>query len=427
MKNEIIVFSKEYYYLKPINKSGGNKMIKQDYKYIIIGAGVAGAKAIEGIRQIDKEGDILLIGSERQLPYDRPPLTKKLWTGKKKVKDIFVHDEKFYEVNKVDRLLGTMITGLDAPKHEILDQAGNIYHYEKLLIATGGIPKIPPIPGDSLGGIYYYRYLTDYARLRAEIGEKKTVLIVGGGFIGSELAASLKINKVDVTMIFPEDYISQKILSRSLGMHLQEEYIKRGVKIHSNDIPVSFEKINGKFITLTRNGKRIISDILIVGIGMIPAIGFVEASGIELNNGIIVNEFLQSSDEDVYAAGDCANFPYTVLNEHTRVEHWDNAINQGLCAGRNMAGAMDPYLHIPYFFSDLFENSYEAVGNIDSKLEINACWEKENEKGIILYHKGGKLQGVMMYNIFGKIDLAREWLKEGEVVEEQILCEAVSR
>jgi len=389
-------------------------MAERDYRYVIIGGGLAGGSAVEGIRKQDADGSILLICGEKHLPYDRPPLTKKLWFGKKQVEEIFLHDQQWYAAHGVDAALATEVTSLDPARRTLTASNGGTYRYDKLLLATGGTPRRLDIPGGDLDGICYYRYLDDYLKTRSAAAEGKSAVVVGGGFIGSEIAAALNINKLEVTMVYPGPYLVDRVFPEYLGRALQELYRSRGVAILSGDAPTSFEKAGGRFLTTTRNGKRIESDLLIVGIGIVPTMNLAQAAGLTIENGVAVNELLQSSTPDIYAAGDVACFPYQALGKRMRVEHWDNAINQGLHAGRNMAGAGEPFTYMPYFFSDLFEFGYEAVGDVNSKLETFADWHKENDTGVIYYLSEGKVRGAMMCNVWEKVEAARELIRRGE-------------
>jgi len=396
-------------------------MGEQAYAYIIVGGGLAGASAVEGIRERDRTGAILLIGSEKHLPYDRPPLSKKLWSGKKKVADIFVHDREFYDRNGVTVTSGLLVTSLDAGRKTAAADDGKTYRFQKLLLATGGAPRTLSIPGGAIEGICYFRTLDDYLRLRAESSEGKSAVVIGGGFIGSEIAAALVLNKLDVTMIFPDPYLVARVFPDYLGKALMDRYVARGVKVLAGDLPASFEKRSGKFITQTQRGVKLESDLVIAGIGIAPSVELARDAGLQTGNGIIVNEHLQTSDPDIYAAGDNAFFPYQALGGRTRVEHWDNALNQGKWAGRNMAGAREPYTYMPYFFSDLFEFGYEAVGEVDARLETFADWQKENDTGVIYYLRDGKLRGAMMCNVWDKVDAARELIRKGELVTKESL------
>jgi NADPH-dependent 2,4-dienoyl-CoA reductase/sulfur reductase-like enzyme len=391
-------------------------MAGQAYTYIIIGGGLAGASAVEGIREADKNGGILLLGSEKHLPYDRPPLTKKLWFGKKKVEEIFLHDENFYDQNGVSVVSGVTVTSLDAAKKAVAASDGKQYRYQKLLLATGGVPRTLPIPGGNLPGICYFRTLDDYLRLRQESTEGNSAVVIGGGFIGSEIAAALAVNKVSVTMIFPGGHLVGRVFPAYLGRAIQNEYVSRGIKILANEKPSAFAKSGNRFTTYTMSGETIESDMIIAGIGIAPETHLAREAGLETGDGIVVNEYLQTSNPDVFAAGDNAYFPYQALGIKTRVEHWDNALNQGKNAGRNMAGAAEPYAYMPYFFSDLFEFGYEAVGEVDSRLETFADWQKENDTGVIYYLKGGRVRGAMMCNVWDRVEAARELIRKGEVM-----------
>ncbi len=400
-------------------------MAEKNYTYLIVGGGLAGAFAAQGIRELDTKGSILLIGNEKHLPYDRPPLSKKLWFGKKKVEEIFLHDQNYYNQNGIHIKLGIRIIELDSKGKAAKDETGNSYRYEKLLLATGGIPRTLPIPGGNLEGVCYYRYLDDYLRIRKEAKEGKSAVVIGGGFIGSEIAAAFNINKVNVTMIFPEPYLIQRVFPDYLGKAIQQHYIERGIKILNGDKPSSLGKNGDKFLTRTSNGKQVESDLLIVGIGIMPATDLAQQAGLKVGNGIVVNDYLQTSEPNIYAAGDNAFFPYQALGQNMRIEHWDNAVNQGKWAGRNMAGAHEQFDYMPYFFSDLFEFGYEAVGEVDSQLETFADWQKENDTGVIYYLKEGKVRGLMMCNVWGKVDAARELIKKGERVRPENLAGAI--
>ncbi len=336
-----------------------------------------------------------------------------------------MHDWSFYDQNQIQLMLSTKVVSLDVKNKTIGDDQGKKYRYQKLLLATGGVPRTLPLAGGDLAGICYYRFLDDYLRIKKEAKEGKSALIVGGGFIGSEIAAALNINKIDVTMIFPEPYLVQRIFPERLGQAIQQHYLQKGVKILNADKPVSIVRKESKFLTRTNRGKQIESDLLIIGIGIKPAVDLAVRAGLKTENGIAVNEYLQTSQPDVYAAGDNALFPYQALGQDMRMEHWDNALNQGKWAGRNMSGDKAPYDYMPYFYSDLFEFGYEAVGEIDSRLETFADWQKENDTGVIYYLKDGKVRGAMMCNVWEKVDMARGLIKTGRQVKPEDLRGAI--
>jgi 3-phenylpropionate/trans-cinnamate dioxygenase ferredoxin reductase subunit len=389
-------------------------MSGQKFEYIVAGGGLAGASAVEGIREIDKSGAVLLVGAETDLPYDRPPLTKKLWFGKKKVEEIFVHDRSYYDQNDVTLSLGRRLVSLDAAGRTVTDDRGGRYGYEKLLLATGGNPRRLTIPGGDLDGICHYRYLPDYVRIKGEAREGKSAIVVGGGFIGSEIAAALATHEVNVTMVFPEPYLCSRVFTPSLGKAINSLYLGHGVTLLAGERPVSIAREREKFALRTTTGGEIVADMVIVGVGITPNIELGAQAGLSIGDGLIVNEYLETSAPRVFAAGDVASFPYLALGRRARVEHWDNAVTQGKWAGRNMAGARTPYSHMPYFYSDLFEFGYEAVGDVDSRLETFADWKKPNDTGVIYYLKEGRVRGAMMCNVWEKVDAARGLIQKAE-------------
>jgi NADPH-dependent 2,4-dienoyl-CoA reductase/sulfur reductase-like enzyme len=377
------------------------------YDYVIIGGGLAGASAAEGIREVDTKGSVLLIGSEPRLPYHRPPLTKGLWSGKKKLEDIFVRNEDFYTGQNIDVRHGVKAISLDPTAKSVTDGDGREYRFGKLLLATGGVPNRLRIPGGDLEGVIYYRFLDDYLNLSPLVKEGKSVVVIGGGFIGTEIAAALCQRNLNVTMVFPETYPCSRIFPGSVGIHVLEEYRHRGITVLTGDAPSEIEKRNISFLVKTNRGQTLDTDFVIAGIGITPSAELAQAAGLAVGDGITVNSFLQTSHPDIYAAGDNAQFTEQQFMTAVRVEHWDNALNQGKCAGRNMAGAREPYAYMSYFFSDLFDFGYEAVGRIDSRLETHADWQKENEKGIVYYLMDGVIHGMLMCNVWGKVDAAR--------------------
>jgi len=397
----------------------------QEYPYVIVGAGLGGVSAAEGIRERDPNGAILLLGVESDLPYDRPPLTKQLWTGAKRVEEIFLHDEAFFRDHKIELRRGVEVTRIDPATHSFIDVQSKTYRYGRLLLATGGTPKPLGIPGGDLEGICYYRTLRDYRALRSAATAGKSALVVGGGFIGSEIAAALCMNGVKVTMIFPSAWIGSRVFPESLARFLTDYYRNKGIDVITGDAPASIAREGDGFITQTRAGRTVRTDLVVAGVGIAPNIALAQAAGLKTGDGVIVNEFLQTSNPDIYAAGDIAFFPEPGLGPR-RIEHGDNALSQGKHAGRNMAGANEPFTYLPFFFSDLFEFGYEAVGTVDSHLHTFADWQEENKTGVIYYlADDNRVRGAMMCGIFGKVDDARGLIGKAEAVAPESLRGAI--
>jgi NADPH-dependent 2,4-dienoyl-CoA reductase/sulfur reductase-like enzyme len=399
-------------------------MAEQSYRYIIVGAGVAGASAVEGIREMDPDGAILLLGAEGALPYDRPPLSKQLWKEGESIGQIYRHDAAFYEKAHVTVRLGVEAGPIDAAEHTVRDGQGAVYRYERLLLATGGTPRRLEIPGGDLPGISYYRTLGDYERLRALARAGQSALVIGGGFIGSEMAAALCMNKLKVTMVFPDQWLVSRVFPESLGRYLTEQYRAKGVEVLAGDKVVSIQKKDNGYLARSQSERDIRADLVVAGIGITPNIALAQAAGLATGNGVIVNELLQSSRPDIYAAGDIAFFPEQVIGPR-RIEHWDNALSQGKQAGRNMAGANEPFTQLPFFFSDLFEFGYEAVGEIDSRLRVFADWQEENKTGVLYYLDGQRLRGAMMCNVWEKVEAARALIRKGGTVTDNELRGAI--
>jgi 3-phenylpropionate/trans-cinnamate dioxygenase ferredoxin reductase subunit len=387
----------------------GSKM--KEYKYIIVGGGMTGSAAVMGIRENDPEGSIAMFSKDRFEPYNRPPLTKALWKGGK-VDDIMRPMEKY----NIDLYLETSIKSLKSEMRIVEDKNGERYTYEKLLLATGGHPnRLPDMPE----GIIYYRTLADYEKLHALAEEKQDFGVIGAGFIGSEIAAGLTMNGKNVTMIFPEIGIAGLIFPDDLSKFMSDYYREKGVKIQNGYLVQSVEKQGDRYKISAKNVdtdeiKESTFDAVIIGVGIRPNIYLAEEAGLAVDNGIIVDEFLQTDNPDIFAAGDVANFFNPSLGKRTRVEHEDNANNMGERAGKNMSGEAQPYNHFPFFYSDEFDMGYEAVGELNKKYEIFEDWIDPYKKGAVIYLEDGKVRGAIFWNLWGKVDQGRKVIAEGK-------------
>ena len=400
-------------------------MEQKRYPYVIVGGGLAGASAIEGIRSSDKSGEILLISREKHLPYHRPPLSKSLWTKKKKVEEIFVQKESFYKDQGVIVRLDCEIVDLDVSAKSLASLKGDRFMFDTLLLATGGDPVHLHIPGASDGDVHYFRTLDDYLTLAQLTKDPTSALIIGGGFIGTELAAALTMNGNSVTMLFPEKWPCFKVFPEYLGNRLLKSFRDHGTTVITEDKPVSLKRNGSARSILSEKGEAAAAEVAIAGVGITPTLSVAKKAGLVAGNGIAVNAYLQTSHPDIYAAGDNAYFHDVWLGSMQRVEHWDNALNQGMHAGKNMAGGHEPYTHLSYFFSDLFEFGYEAVGEIDSRLDTFADWQEENVKGVVYYLKEDRVRGALLCNVWDKVDAARTLIKKNEPLSRESLRGAI--
>ncbi len=380
------------------------------YDYLIIGGGMTAASAVLGIRENDPKGTIGMISMEGHNPYNRPPLSKKLWQGKPE-EGIF---RKLPE-NNLEIFLDRKAISLDPTRKEVRDQAKRIYGYKKLLLATGGRPRrIPDAPDD----ILYLRTLDDYHTVRRWTGKGARIGIIGGGFIGSEIGASLASIGETVVMVFQEDGIGAKVFPKNLSQYITEYYRQKGVDIHPGfDVHAIYKK-EDQYVLLSKDGQTLLVDHLIAGIGIVPNIELAQAGGIviagpEAGGGILVNDNLQTNFPDVYAAGDVASFNNIALQRQMRVEHEDNANAMGKNAGLNMVDGGTPYHHLPFFYSDLFDLGYEGVGELDSRLDLVEDWKEPFQKGVLYYLKDQKVRGVLLWNTWGQIDAARQIIMAG--------------
>lgn len=373
------------------------------YKYLIVGGGLAGDAATRGIRELDADGSIGLISMESDPPYMRPNLSKGLWKGRP-VEKIWRKTEE-----RAELILGRKATAFDPQKKTVRDDQGDEYTYDKLLLATGGSPIHLPFGGED---ILYFRDFRDYQRLRKLADEKEHFVVIGGGFIGSEIAAALTMVGKKVTMIFLEDAIGGLVFPGDLAHHLNDYYREKGVEVIANDSVASVQKTGTRLEVRTGSGRLIETDGVVAGIGIRPNVSLAQDAGLKVENGIVVNERLETSAPDIYAAGDAVNFFHAGLGERTRVEHEDNAVFMGKLAGRNMAGANETYDHIPMFYSDLFDYGYEAVGKTSSKMEMVSDWSEKYQKGVIYYLDEGRVRGVVLWNVWKQVDNARALMQE---------------
>jgi 3-phenylpropionate/trans-cinnamate dioxygenase ferredoxin reductase subunit len=374
------------------------------YRYLIIGGGMTADAAVKGIREADPDGSIGMIGNEPHPPYDRPPLSKKLWKGKP-LEIIWRDTEKY----GVDIYSGKDVKAIDPTGKSAVDREGVKYTWEKLLLATGGTPRRLPFGGDD---IIYFRTLDDYLKLKELTGEGKKFAVVGAGFIGTEIAAALSMKGMEVTMIFPGEDLCGRIFPPDMAKYLSDYYRKKGVRLLSGQTVTGLERMGGALRVKTSGNENITVDGVVAGLGILPNVELARSAGFEVEDGIVVDEFLRTGNPDIFAAGDVALFHNPALGKRMRVEHEDNANTMGAVAGRNMAGHMQPYHHLPFFYSDMFELGYEAVGEVDARLETFADWQNPFKKGVIYYLAEGRVRGVLLRNVWEQVDAARRLIAE---------------
>jgi 3-phenylpropionate/trans-cinnamate dioxygenase ferredoxin reductase subunit len=382
-----------------------------EYRYLIVGGGMTGDAACRGIRDHDADGSIGVFGEEDHEPYARPPLTKGLWKGKP--------EDSIWRGTPelgVDLHLGRKVESLDLDARTATADDGETHTYEQLLLATGGTPRrLPAAPDD----VIYYRTLDTYHRLRALAADGVRVTVIGGGFIGSEIAAALAMNECTVTIVFPDDGIGAKIFPAELSTFVSDYYRSKGVDVRPGQKVAEVGRAGATgFRVVTSDGRSVDSDAVVAGLGIEPRTDLAEQSGLPVEDGILVDDRGRvEGRNEVFAAGDVARFPVAALGGTRRVEHENHANTHGRHIGANMAGADKPYDYLPFFYSDLFELGYEAVGDVDSRLDTIAEWEEPNKKGVVCYVDDGKPRGFLLWDVWDKVDAARELIVAAEPVD----------
>ncbi|HZV35352.1 MAG TPA: FAD-dependent oxidoreductase [Verrucomicrobiae bacterium] len=374
------------------------------YDYFIIGGGMTADAAAQGIREVDSNGSIGLISMETNPPYDRPPLTKGLWKDKK-LESIWRKTKE----RKVNIHLGRRIEAVDVDRKRAIDDQRNVYTFNKLLLATGGTPRRLPFGGED---IIYYRTVVDYQNLRKLTENGRRFAVIGGGFIGSEISAALAMNQKQVVLVFPGKTICSRVFPGDLGESVTAYYRQKGVEVLAGETASDLQKRDGKSVLKTKSGKEITVDGVIAGLGIEPNVELARMLGAKVGDGVEVDELLQMIPPDFFAAGDVASFHNPALGKRIRVEHEDNANTMGRAAGRNMAGRAEPYHHLPFFYSDLFDLGYEAVGDLDARLQTFSDWKDPFREGVVYYLKDGRVRGVLLWNVWGQVDAARKLIAE---------------
>lgn len=380
-----------------------------NYTYLIVGGGMTAASAVAGIRESDHAGTIGVITSEAHQPYDRPPLSKALWKGDP-VDSIW----RPVDGGGTTSHPGRTVQSLDRGKREIIDDQGTSYTYDKLLLATGCTPRRLPFGGDQ---ILYFRTVDDYERLRGMTDRSKRFAIIGGGFIGSELAAALADIGKEVVMMFPDAGIGSRMYPPDLAKYLVGLYREKGVEVLAGATVTGCElrdRTSVLKVKLEAGGEREVEvDGVVAGIGAEPNVELARTAGLTVDDGIRVDSSLCTSDSRIYAAGDVASYHDASLNVWRRVEHADNATTMGGFAGVAMSGRTVSYDHLPFFYSDFFDLGYEAVGEVDSRLQMVADWKVPFREGVIYYLRDGHVRGVLLWNVWGQVDAARRLIGSG--------------
>ena len=383
--------------------------VQESYDYVIVGGGVAAASAVKGIRSEDPSGTIAVLGSEPDPPVYRPDLSKDLWLKDEATLEGSSLAGDLDDDDAVDLVLDTTVTAIDPDSHVVRLADGSSVGYGRLLLATGAEPRtleLPPGPR-----VVYYRTAADYRRLRDAVGSDSHVVVVGGGYIGSEITSALVQNDVRVTLVLDLEDVQEQMFPRALAASLTKAFADRGVTVVHGSVASGEETGDGVRIRLD-DGTEVTGDVAVIGVGVVPRTGLAEAAGLEVDNGVTVDDHLRTSATDVYAAGDVASYPDALLGRR-RVEHVDHAQKSGEHAGKVMAGADAAYDYTPFFWSDILDAGYEAVGETSSRLEMVEDWKDGRiGTGVVYYLRSGQVRGVLLWNVWDSVEKAREIIAE---------------
>jgi 3-phenylpropionate/trans-cinnamate dioxygenase ferredoxin reductase component len=391
--------------------------------FVIIGASLTGGTAAATLRQEGFDGDVVLIGAEAQPPYERPPLSKQYLRGEAPFEKALVRPAGFYEQNRIETRFSSRATRVDPTERTVTLDTGAHVRYDKLLIATGVRNRRPPIPGLDLPGVFDLRTLSDADALRREMAAGRRAVVVGMGFIGCEVAASLRQKGVDVVSVDPSPAPLFRILGADVGRVLAAVHQDHGVHALFEDVVMRFEGGARIERVITRSGRRLDCDFAVVGVGVEPVLDFVAGSGIDTANGILVDEYCRTTFEDVYAAGDVANHYHPVFQKQMRVEHWQNAMQQGAAAARSMLGKEQPYEAIHWFWSDQYDVNLQYAGFHDTWDQMVVRGRLEDRTFVAFYLNQGRIDAVVGINRAKDVRRAMPLIKSRDIVDPRQLAD----
>jgi 3-phenylpropionate/trans-cinnamate dioxygenase ferredoxin reductase subunit len=380
---------------------------------VIVGAGLTGGKAAEGLRDSGWSGRVVVVGAEHHLPYERPPLSKGYLMDQDKLDSVFVHPPQWYDEYDIDLRLGTVASDLDLEAHTVR-AGGETIGWDRLLLATGARPRRMPLVDDSGAPAAYLRTIEDSDRLKTELRPGRRIVVIGGGWIGLEVSAAARSAGCEVSVL----EMLEKPLIRVLGSEIADVFadlhVSHGVDLRTGVAVSAVERREDadgeRGVVRLADGSSVQADLIVVGVGVAPAAEIAEAAGLAVDNGIVVDERLRTSHPDVFAAGDVANAFHPLLARHLRVEHWDNAIEQGLTAARTMLGSEESYTRLPYFYSDQYDLGLEYVGHVgpEGYDEVVLRGDLAGRLFTAFWLRGGQVLAGMHVNDWDAIDAVRQ-------------------
>jgi 3-phenylpropionate/trans-cinnamate dioxygenase ferredoxin reductase subunit len=394
-----------------------------DRTFVIVGASVAGAKAAETLRDEGFDGRVVLIGAETERPYERPPLSKEYLRGEAGREKIYVHDEGFYAERDIELRLGSTATDLNTTTRELALDHGERLRYDRLLIATGAEPRRLQIPGAELDGVLYLRSVEDSDALRERLDRGGSVVVVGAGWIGAEVAASARQRGLEVTVVDPLAVPLERVLGSEVGAIYRDVHTDHGVRMLLGTGVAAFEGATAVERVRTSDGRELECDFVVVGVGVQPRTDLAARAGIAVDNGILVDDRLQTSALGVFAAGDAANAHHPFYGERIRVEHWANALHQGPFAARAMLGLAGAYDRLPYFFSDQYDVGMEYAGFAPSWDRVVFRGDPASREFIAFWIAGDRVVAGMNVNVWDVTDAIQRLISERVAIDDRRLAD----
>jgi 3-phenylpropionate/trans-cinnamate dioxygenase ferredoxin reductase subunit len=388
--------------------------------FVIVGAGLAGAKAAETLRQEGFTGRVVLLGEESERPYDRPPLSKGYLRGEDDRGEVYLHDAGFYADQGIELVTSTRVTAVDPNAGDVVLDSGERLGYDRLLLATGADPRRLPLPGGDLAGVHYLRRLDDAERLGAAIRSAERVVVVGGGWIGSEVAASARQMGAEVALVAPSSVPLERVLGTEVGAVFRDLHADRGMKLHLGTNVEGIVGLDYAEGVRTADGAVVQGDLVVVGVGAIPRVELAQPAGLAVGNGIEVDAFLETSVAGIFAAGDVASAWHPNLGARIRVEHWATATHQGETAARNMLGKAEPYGRIPYFFSDQYDLGMEYTGYAPEWDEVVFRGDPASLEFVAFWMAGGRPVAGMNVNVWDVAEPIEALVRSGPVDRQRL-------
>ena len=389
-----------------------------EVKYLILGGGmVAGYAAKELAAHGLKRGELAIVSSDTALPYERPPLSKSFLSGKDTETSILINPAEFYAEQGIQVRMGTTIDKVDPEKRRLHSTSAEEFAFEKLLFSTGARARPLDLPGGKLDGVCYLRSLDDSRNIRSRAGTGGRAVVIGGGFIGMEVASVLAQKGTETTMLIQEDRVWSRVFTPEMSGFFERYYAARGVHLLKEVKISAFEGKDAVRAAVLAGGRRIPCDLVVAGIGALPNVELFAGSGIGVDNGVVVNEYLETNRPGISAAGDIANYPDTIYEKRRRVEHWDNAVTQGQYWARAVQGDRQPFVHVPYFFSDVFDLSYELWGDASGASRTVVRGDLASSSfGVWWLRQDRVVQAFVMSRPDEEREVAPEWIRTRQAV-----------